>query len=147
MRAVIATCGLLRTCAVIASALLLACGCGGSKIKIAPVTGQVFLGDKPAANATVTFHPVGGAATAVRPTGKVDGEGTFHLTSYAADDGAPVGEYRVTIVLFNTIDTPDQPRTVVNEMPKRYSKPETSDLTAKVTAGGIKLDPFKLVSH
>jgi len=147
MRAMIATCSLMRTHAVVTSALLLVCGCGGSKIKTAPVTGQVFLGDKPAANATVTFHPVGGAANAVRPTGHVDGDGTFHLTTYAADDGAPVGDYRVTIVLFNNIDTPGQPRKVVNELPQRYSKPETSDLTATVSPRGTQLEPFKLASR
>ncbi len=143
MRALITTCGLLRTRAVIASAMLLACGCS-SKVKMAPVTGQVFLGDKPAANATVTFHPIGGAAGAVRPTGHVDSDGTFHLTTYTVDDGAPVGDYRVTIVLFNTIDKPSQPRTVVNELPGRYSNPETSELTATVTSGGAQLEPFKL---
>jgi hypothetical protein len=146
MRTFILTPSRLRIHAIIASAMFLACGCG-SKVKTAPVAGQVFLVDKPAANATVTFHPVGAAADAPRPTGHVNGDGTFHLTTWTADDGAPVGEYRVTIVRFNTIDTPGQPRRVVNELPERYSNPETSELTATVTKGGTELEPFKLVTH
>jgi hypothetical protein len=146
MRDLITTRRLLRTYGIIASALLLACGCS-SKVKTAPVTGQVFLDEKPAANATVTFHPVGVSAGAVRPTGRVDSDGMFHLTTYTADDGAPVGEYLVTIVRFNTIDSPGRSRSVVNELPERYAKPETSELTATVTRGGVQIEPFKLASH
>jgi hypothetical protein len=87
-----ALCGLIATS-----------GCGGSsKPATVPATGKVtFKKTKPAAGAMVVFHPVspdmekliGGKPTAR----KVNDDGTFTLTTYEDGDGAPEGEYGVTI--------------------------------------------------
>jgi len=60
-----------------------------------PTTGKVALPDgKPAEHAMVVFHPVGESDAAVpKPHGKVAADGSYKLTTYATDDGAPVGEY------------------------------------------------------
>lgn len=91
---------ILRLCfAVILSGLVL--GCGSSKPDAVAVTGKVIFRKKtPAAGAMVVFHPVdpelekriGG-----KPVGTVGDDGTFKLTSYTEGDGAPEGEYGVTI--------------------------------------------------
>jgi hypothetical protein len=76
-------------------------GCGNGKPPTLPVTGKViFAKNKPAVGALVVFHPkeaarekqIGG-----KPFGKVDESGNFTLTTYAENDGAPEGEYAVTI--------------------------------------------------
>jgi hypothetical protein len=53
----------------------------------------------PAVGALVVFHPVdpARAKTGGNPFGKVRDDGTFALTTYAEGDGAPEGEYGVTI--------------------------------------------------
>jgi hypothetical protein len=79
-------------------------GCGGTgKPATLPATGKVtFKKTKPAAGALVVFHPVnpdmektiGGKPTARQ----VKEDGTFTLTTYEDGDGAPEGDYGVTIV-------------------------------------------------
>jgi hypothetical protein len=90
--------GFLLVCC---AALALAGGAGcGSRRTVYPVSGQVFAGKdkKPATGAMVVFHPVkedGGPV--YKPNGVVDDNGHFSLTTYAQGDGAPPGEYIVTL--------------------------------------------------
>jgi hypothetical protein len=54
--------------------------------------------DKPAAGAMVFFHPIQVTdGELIKPLGYVQEDGTFALTTYTKDDGAPQGEYSVTI--------------------------------------------------
>lgn len=63
-----------------------------------PVEGVVTYEGQPADEAQVAFHPVDtAAAPANRPLGITDEQGRFRLTTLAADDGAPVGRYKVTV--------------------------------------------------
>jgi hypothetical protein len=87
---------------LLAGALIVFCpACGGSgQRSIYPVTGQVVVGkDKqPATGVTVVFHPVTDDGGAIyRPMGEVDANGKFSLTTYTKDDGAPAGEYIITL--------------------------------------------------
>ena len=51
-----------------------------------------------AAGALVFFHPIETAeGELIKPLGYVQEDGTFALTTYTKDDGAPQGEYSVTI--------------------------------------------------
>ncbi len=48
--------------------------------------------------AIVTFYPLNPKGKYdPAPTGKVDENGRYTLTTYASNDGAPTGEYRVTV--------------------------------------------------
>jgi len=76
-------------------------GCGNTKPEAIPASGKVlFNKTTPPVGALVVFHPVdpdlekriGG-----KPFGKVKDDGTFTLTTYTENDGAPEGEYGVTI--------------------------------------------------
>ncbi len=84
---------------LIAALALSAASCSGRK-KVYPVRGEVFNGeDKPATGAVVAFHPIKSDSSApIVPVGTVDKNGKFTLTTYTKDDGAPVGEYLITIV-------------------------------------------------
>jgi hypothetical protein len=80
--------------------LLAVGGCGARKEPLYPVRGKVIDSTgKPAVGALVIFNRVGDARSdTARPLGRVDGEGTFRLTTYTEGDGAPAGEYPVTIL-------------------------------------------------
>ena len=80
---------------------LFVAGCGNGKPEAVATGGKVvFRKTTPAAGALVVFHPtdptyekrIGG-----KPFAKVQDDGTFVLTTYAEGDGAPEGEYGVTI--------------------------------------------------
>lgn len=77
-------------------------GCGGSdKPDAVPAGGKVtFRNTTPPVGALVVFHPADPAVEkriGGKPFAKVKDDGTFALTSYAEGDGAPEGEYGVTI--------------------------------------------------
>lgn len=86
------------------SALLLfaaLAGCGSPKPDVVPAGGKVtYRKTTVPAGALVVFHPadpetekrIGG-----KPFAKVGDDGTFRLTTYAEGDGAPPGDYGVTI--------------------------------------------------
>lgn len=82
--------------------LLAAVGCGGdSKPAAVPASGTVkYRKTTNATGALVVFHPTDPAVEkriGGKPFGKVKEDGTFTLTSYAEGDGAPEGEYGVTV--------------------------------------------------
>ncbi len=77
-------------------------GCSdSSKPAVVAATGKVtFKKNAPAAGALIVFHPsdpalekkIGG-----KPFATVKDDGTFALTTYAEGDGAPEGDYGVTV--------------------------------------------------
>ena len=127
-------------------AALIAAGCGKSGPTLYPVTGKVTGADgKPLEHATVVFHPVGAAdPDAIKPRGKVGPDGTFTLTTHTAGDGAPPGEYKVTVERWLSSGKGDEPP--VNRLPEKYSKPDQSGLTATVGSGPTELTPFTVTT-
>lgn len=106
-----------------------------------PVSGQILLPDgKPAEHALVIFHPVGQAA-GPKPRGKVLANGTYQLTTYGVDDGAPAGDYQVTVELWLP-GRPDEGPT--NRLNSKYAKPESSGLTATVGTGPAEIKTIEL---
>jgi hypothetical protein len=118
--------------------------CANGRKPVYPVTGQVFCDKKPAAGATVVFHPVGAKAEeALRPAGQVDADGVFRLTTYNQNDGAPDGEYLITVEWRPKKKTPfeaDPP----DRLQGRYSNPQTSGLRARVERGNNEVQAFHL---
>lgn len=121
-------------------------GCGQKGPVLYPVTGKVTGADgKPLEHASVVFHPVDTSdPNAVKPRGKVGADGTFTLTTHTAGDGAPAGEYRVTVEQWLSSGRADEPP--VNRLPGKYAKPESSDLKATVSAGPTDLAPFTVTT-
>ncbi|MCI0360017.1 MAG: hypothetical protein L0211_16190, partial [Planctomycetaceae bacterium] len=100
---------ILSLCPVILAAgcaLLAASGCSftspvyENQKPVHPVRGSVTVGGAPAASAFVLFVPLNEPAEPVdpRPRAEVKEDGTFAISTYGSEDGAPVGEYIVTIV-------------------------------------------------
>ena len=120
----------------------LACSSCNRGKTLYPVRAQVFFEGQPATGALVVLHPVDDPSpAAVRPSGYVDADGRLKLMSYytatrTTGDGAPAGEYIVTIAWL-----PADVKEYLSKHPKaelpdklqgRYSQPDSSTLRAKV---------------
>jgi hypothetical protein len=119
-------------------------GCSGSEPKVTtfPVSGSVLIDKKPGEQAMVVFHPVGSTAKeAPKPRGKVQSDGSFHLTTYAENDGAPAGDYQVTVELW-LAGRPDEGP--VSKLPAKLAKAESSGLKATVKSETNQLTPFEI---
>src|SRR5688572_17397354 len=76
----------------------LGCGPKEQRVPVFPVKGSVFVNGKAAEKALVIFHPLGDAdPKAPRSTGEVAADGSFTLSTYTSGDGAPAGDYAVTV--------------------------------------------------
>jgi hypothetical protein len=112
------------------------------RARVYPARGTATWEGKPLANASIFLHPVDAkSANAPRPRAVVQEDGTFAVGTYRKDDGAPAGEYRVTVQCFNKRKGQDMP---ANVLPPRYAAPETSGLTVRIQEGDNQLPPIQL---
>jgi len=120
-----------------------AAGCGAKGPKLNPTSGKILIDGKAPEHATVVFHPVNGADDGLaKPHGKVDADGNFTLTTITAGDGAPAGDYRVTVELWLTKGRGDEgPK---SQLPAKFANPDSSGLKATVVEGPNQLETFKL---
>ena len=119
------------------------------------VTGTLTVGGKPAQGATVVFHPKGNEAlSAIRPSAMVGADGTYSLMS-GDRQGAPPGEYVVTIAWREVAppgkgaETPgklaDPEKTpTVDKLQGKYSNRATSQISRQVVKGKDTLDAIEL---
>lgn len=78
------------------AAAVLVSGCSDGRPPLYPVSGTVlFETGTPVRNASIEFVP---NQLGPSPRGRIDAEGRFSLGTYAAQDGAPAGDYRVVVV-------------------------------------------------
>jgi hypothetical protein len=121
---------------VLAGAML---GCRGDPrfLPTYPARGQVFFEGKPAAGVLVFFHgPIGKGNDWTKPSASTDTEGNFSLVTYRQGDGAPVGNYTVTVATGT--------ESKVTGLPTHYADPATSGLTAEVKPVDNVLPRFDL---
>jgi hypothetical protein len=131
----------LRNLILLAAVLLLSSGgCSDSPdgVETHPLSGVVILNGKPEPGVVLTFLAEGqGGANASAIT---DDAGEF-VASTSFDMGAReqagvlAGTYRVTATKFEKPDFSGKQSAPKNLLPAKYSKAQTSDLTATVTAG------------
>src|SRR5262249_40892081 len=124
-------------------------GCGDGRLPVYPVRGQVFYEDKPTPGALVIFHPLNNPDPRARGlVARVRAEGSFSPTTYNTEDGAPAGEYAVTVAWVKDVDNQNVAKEDMKEqrnlLPDRYSKAETSGLRVEVKKGSNELEPFRL---
>jgi hypothetical protein len=123
-------------------------GCGSGQKPAVPVQGQLFYkNSQPTAGAVVVFHPIPAdpSPTAIKPTGEVQVDGSFTLTTYKADDGAPAGEYAVTVFWLEKKAGPklgEDRGLAKDRLDGRYNSATTTRLKASVNASAtsIRLD-------
>ncbi len=118
-------------------AINLISGCGERPVPTYPVVGQVFYRGQPLAEAQVVFHCVDDSKqTANRPMAFTDSNGHFALTTMKPGDGAPPGEYAITVELRERVTIGEEPvRNGLSLLPERYRTPEKSGLRFRVEKG------------
>ena len=95
--------------------------------------------DKPVANAAVTFLSLDGK---VRASGTTDGVGSFTLSTYGQQDGAPPGKYKVLVAVSTVKEIepgvlePEPEGGFKSPIPVKYANPQTTDLLVEVTEKG-----------
>jgi hypothetical protein len=131
--------------------LALSVGCGD---RLVTVAGIVRLDDKPLRQAGVVLHPIAGGPVASATT---DDEGRFQLEA-ANQSGLVPGGYRVAIIKIDMSEgmRPDKNGLATMKgasgmtekwlIPKKYGRPETSELTVNVALGMESLN-FNLKSR
>lgn len=137
-------------------------GCGSPQAMrerraVVPVTGRLMFQGRPAAGALVVLHPTDagferGDWTAGFPRGRVAEDGSFRLTTYEQDDGAPRGKY-VLVVSWNRSWIPDaravesvsEDRGGEDWLAGRFADPQVSQLSCVVE--GTRADLGRIELH
>ena len=126
----------MRRLPVILSICLGAVSCSNKGVPLYPVHGRVLLDGKPMAGAMIILHPVGEVGlNGLKPRALADADGWFKVYTYAIGDGAPAGQYAVTI----QPKKPKQPNTTAKSKGakkqahanERATNPEAASKVAK----------------
>ena len=101
-----------------------------------PVRGQVYCEGCPLPGIQVVFHLVNPETKKLTRAGDAvtESDGSFVLSTYQANDGAPAGEYKITV---NNPLEPVNPLApnAQHPLPEKYAKTETTPLTFTVKNG------------
>jgi hypothetical protein len=118
-------------------------------VKLYPVHGKVMFNDKPTEGALVTLYAQNPASKMSQvPTAYVKADGTFAIGTLEPEDGAPAGDYKVSILWF----PPDararsaEGGAVANLLPANYGSPTTSGLQIQVKEQPNEVPAFQLKS-
>lgn len=121
--------------------LLTTLGCGGDRAPVYPVNGLAKFDDgQPVRLGLVEFIPTAGGPTA---RGQLTSNGEFKLRTFAPDDGALRGSYRVVITQAVPIPAervktpPDHLAHGSTIVPRRYGAIASTPLTATIEAKEI----------
>ena len=132
-----------QVCLLTIAACCCATACSSSKVSenrkpVHPVKGKVLVQGWPAAGAFVLFTPVNEPPEAPdpRPRAETQQDGSFVAFTYDANDGAPVGEYKVTVMWPGREES--------DRLRGRYADSGTTRLRATVKEGPNELPPFEL---
>jgi hypothetical protein len=149
----------LRQCGRLAAGICLVAitslaGCGDGRIARYPVTGKVLVDGKPAPGAMVIFCPIEGSDELMRerPIGFAGPDGTFQLTTFVTNDGAPAGDYKVIArwpansPSQRPVDPGVRGRIPPDRLRGKYFNLDRTPLTATVIEGDNELPPFELTS-
>src|SRR5262249_30955515 len=113
------------------------------QLSVHAVTGKVLFDGTPPEGATVTLHPVDRSMT-LRPRGFVGADGTFKVTTYLPNDGAPSGQYKLTVEWRKPVEVRGEMTPGPNVIPERYGKPETSRVEVTVGWGSNEIPPVEI---
>lgn len=125
--------------------LLVFVGCGDGRKSVYPTSGSVVTATgKPAVGVSVVFNPIGkGDESAHTPAAIVGADGTFKLTTYLENDGAPPGDYAVTVEWRAPQKNPGAPEKP-DKLGGKFRDRTTTPFKFAIKPGDNVLDPIKL---
>jgi hypothetical protein len=134
------------------SLVVVAAGCSSSQSKdrlpVFRTTGEIHVGGQPAEGVTVVLIPAEGSEAAgkkLSPSAVTEVDGTYQISTYDQGDGAPEGEYRITLKRYVDPSSgkngpPEGFMPEVDRWNGKYSKPDKSPWKASITQGDNVLD-------
>jgi hypothetical protein len=130
--------------AAVAALALAGCGKTESRVPVHPVSGKVLVGGKPVAGVMIVLHAADGSQPAPsKPNAKTAADGTFHLSTYDPQDGAPAGEYAVTLFWFK--NNPDDDGSA-DRFKGKYGNPEKPVQKVTIAAGTNELPVIEVAA-
>lgn len=135
-----------RMLTLTAASLLFAAGCGEKRVEVFPATGKVTFDGEIPVGGQIVLHPADPAnAVGVAPRATVKPDGSFTITAYESGDGAPPGDYVVTLEWYKM--TEEDGGAGPNVVPKKFTDPKQSPIKVTINAGApTTLEPIKIVS-
>jgi hypothetical protein len=125
-------------------------GCGrpiGDRGELYPAEGQVLLNTAPLAGALVVLYPQGlPDAKAIPSRAQTGPDGRFRVSTFGTADGAPNGEYAVTVVQYPWQQDGSGWVAGPNALPAKYASPKTTDLRVQIGPDKDKLPALVLAS-
>lgn len=106
------------------------CGCGRETpmLTVFPVHGRVVIDGKPPVRAELRFRPKvpikDPLKRSIEPYAFVQSDGSFEVGTYQGDDGAPPGEYSVTLVWPTITEEGGEEIIGPDRMQGRFANPE-----------------------
>ncbi len=144
--------------------LTFAASCGRPKsipikgqLPVFPVSGKLTMNGQPMADAQICFYSseeVPKGTSKIRPHATTEEDGSFRVSTYGSEDGAPVGKYSVTVSWKGPAvgaagevgvagDDDDRPE----KLPLAYQNPRSSKLKVEITEGDNALTAWDLVGE
>jgi hypothetical protein len=140
----------LRVAVAVAAIALASCGSGRNFPKVYPVKGKILVNGQPAAECQIFLNRTAAESLSVPavPQAVTDKNGEFQITSYHANDGAPEGEYVVTVEWRERSGVMKQEFEGVDQLGGAYAKAEKTKslpgFVIKVERQPLDLPPFEL---
>jgi len=126
--------------------VVLMAGCNkGHGVTLYPVKGKVFINGEPAKDVNIMFtrvEPIEVEGHLLSPAAATEEDGSFQLMSFEPEDGAPEGDYLVTIIY--PMNRYNKNQSGIDRLKGKYADPKTSQLTARVEAKKNELPAFNL---
>ncbi|MGE3637216.1 MAG: hypothetical protein AB7G28_01570 [Pirellulales bacterium] len=118
---------------LIVVALVSGCSSEAPRLPVFPVKGKVTYKGQPADGAQVVLFPVNTEVAAeIAPSARVQKDGSFAITAYDSGDGAPEGDYVVTLSWRKVVKDKAGDYAGPNVIPKQYGSAATSPVKVSV---------------
>lgn len=119
-------------------------GCGGEDWQAAthPAQGRITINGEPPAGAVIELHSTGEQPDVrnSRPWAVVQEDGSYTLSTYETGDGAPVGDYAVTVRWPPDVSQPS----LADRLSGAYATPDRSRWTVTIAEGQNDLPPIEI---
>lgn len=115
--------------------LLAATGCGkdDGRLPTYKAAGQVVWNGQPLAHALVMLHPEDPSLVPVQA--RTDETGAFTLTTYETGDGAPKGNFKVTVSYYPLVKNGNSYEPGPQVIPPKYADPKATELRVSIVEG------------
>jgi hypothetical protein len=115
-----------------------------------PVQGKLLHNNQPVAGALLTFHPKDANINTIFPTGVTEEDGTFTVET-GPNEGAPAGEYVVTVIAPHEVKSADKKtfsmgrkQESADSFKGAYAQESSSKLRIEIKKGNNELGPLNL---